>query len=307
MQVLQRTNKTFLPHLWDNGSDAADELMHMLKVRKKALIDFSEQSIPLGEPMAKLEDVLVPVYFLHRYQTEAAVKVIGGLEYNYAVRGDGTFSTKLVDPDLQKKALEAVLQTINPAQLALDESIIQLIPPKPLGYRRNRENIKTHTGLTFDPLAAAETSVKMTMELLLNAQKCARLVELHARDNTQLSLEYLLKYIDEFIRETVIKTDLEAEIQFIVRDAFIDELIDLAGGQLSSASIRATTRMFLHNKLTSIVKDSKGLYLGSKISKFFEQPELIQPTKTLKPPDGSPIGSEKEMLKKHEFQCTSIH
>ena len=121
-------------HLWDNGKDAGDELLRILKIRERALAEFSESNIRIGEPMAKLEEVLVPVYFLHRYQVEAAVKVIGGLAYNYAIRGDGNYSTKFVDPDLQMKTLHAVLETIKPKHLALDESIIQLIPPKPLGY-----------------------------------------------------------------------------------------------------------------------------------------------------------------------------
>lgn len=225
----------------------------------------------------------------------------------YAIRGDGTYSTKLVDPELQQKALNAVLETINPRQLVLDESIIQLIPPKPMGYGRGRENIKTHTGLTFDPLAAAETSAKMTLELLLNPQKCARLVEFHARDKAQPSLEFLLKYTSDFIENAEFKTDLEKEIQFIVYDLFIDELIDLAGNQASSPSVSATTRAFLMEILSAIKKDAKGLYIGTKISKFLEQPRLIQPTKTLSPPDGSPIGSGRKLIEFKEFQCTSIH
>lgn len=294
-------------HLWDNGEDAADELLRMLKVREKALSDFSEQSIPIGEPMANLEDVLVPVYFLHRYQTEAAVKVIGGLEYNYSIRGDGTYTTKMVDPDLQRKALDAVLATIKPDQLALNESIIPLIPPKPMGYWRGRENIKTHTGLTFDPLAAAETSAKMTLGLLLNPQKCARMVEFHSRVEAQPSLEFLLQYTSDFIKNVEIKTEVEREIQFIVHDLFIDELIKLASTDVSSASVRATTRAFLTESLRTIEKDAHGLYRISKVSKFLEQPGLIQPSKKLSPPDGSPIGTGRELSNFGMIQCTSIH
>jgi len=294
-------------HLWDNGQDAADELVHILKVRENALSNFSEKNIPIGEPMASLEEVLVPVYFLHRYQTEAAVKVIGGLEYNYAIRGDGTYTTKLVDHVLQQKALDAVLETISPSRLALDESIIQLIPPKPLGYWRGRENIKTHTGLTFDPLAAAETSAKMTIELLLNPQKCARLVELHARNEHQPSLDEILKKLSIFIETAETKTGLEKEIKFIIQDIFVDELIDLAKNESASSSVRAIARGFLMKKIESMPKDSRGLYLISKISKFFEEPVSLQPSKSLKPPDGSPIGYGGDLYDFEKIQCTSIH
>ena len=61
----------------------------MLSVRAAALKRFGEHAIRLGAPTAQLEDTLVLVYLLHRYQTEAAIKEIGGLDYRYTQRGDG--------------------------------------------------------------------------------------------------------------------------------------------------------------------------------------------------------------------------
>ena len=58
----------------------SDELNRIMQVRAKALQDFSEQKIRFGVPMSTLEEVLVPVYMFHRYQLEAAAKVVGGLE-----------------------------------------------------------------------------------------------------------------------------------------------------------------------------------------------------------------------------------
>jgi hypothetical protein len=73
-------------HLWDNGSNAVDELKNVMKIREKALSQFGENNIRPGMPMAMLEDVLVPVYFFHRYQLEAATKTVGGMFYTYTVR-----------------------------------------------------------------------------------------------------------------------------------------------------------------------------------------------------------------------------
>ncbi|MCK5705103.1 MAG: zinc-dependent metalloprotease [Cyclobacteriaceae bacterium] len=294
-------------HLWDNGIDAADELLRILKIRKKALSDFSENNIPVGDPMANLEEVLVPVYFLHRYQTEAAVKVIGGLEYNYAIRGDGNYTTKLVEPKVQMKALEAVLETINPKQLALDESIIQLIPPKPLGYWRGRENVKTHTGLTFDPLAAAETSAKITIELLLNPQRCARLAEHHARENAQPSLDKILEHINSHIQNSAVDSDLEKEIQFIIGNLFVDELIHLSKNEYASSLVRATTRGFISDKINLSNEDYKDKYLKAKMEKYLKEPIVIQPSKSLMPPDGSPIGGGENSVKLQEGKCAGFH
>ncbi len=74
-------------HLWDNGKNAAEELERIMDVRQKAIENFSLDNIRTGEAFSVLEDVFVPLYFFHRYQTEAAVKLIGGLNYTYAVKG----------------------------------------------------------------------------------------------------------------------------------------------------------------------------------------------------------------------------
>jgi len=294
-------------HLWDNGPDAADELIRLMNVRRTALENFSESNIRRGEPMANLEDVLVPIYFLHRYQAEATTKVVGGLNYNYAIRGDGTFTTKTIPAEEQNKALEAVLQTIAPSELAINESIIKLIPPKPLGYSRGRENVESHTGLTFDPLATAETSARMSIAMLLDPQRCARLVELHVRNNDQLSLEFVLNRILSSIQEASVNTDLEKEIQFINQDVFFDEAIKIAQNEQAAPSVRAIIIAFLEANRKALQKDPKNIYTILKINKLFENPASIKPSIKLRPPDGSPIGSADMHPSFRNLQCTSIH
>ena len=99
-------------HLWDNGSDAVTELKDVMKVRARALSQFSVKSIRPGMPMARLEDVLVPVYFYHRYQAEAVTKLVGGMYYTYALRGDGQVVTKAVSKEEQRKALNAIIDRL---------------------------------------------------------------------------------------------------------------------------------------------------------------------------------------------------
>ena len=43
-------------HLWDNGVVIADELNRMMTVRRKVLDDFSDRSLPSGEPYSSLEE-----------------------------------------------------------------------------------------------------------------------------------------------------------------------------------------------------------------------------------------------------------
>ena len=143
-------------HLWDNGPNAVDELARLLKVRHAALEHFGENSIPEGSPWSYLDETLVPLYFLHRYQTEAAAKVLGGVDYTYGLRGDGQLVTEIVPAAEQKRALETLLQTVSPSALTLPERIIKLVAPHPPGFDRTRESFPHQAGLTFDPIAAAK-------------------------------------------------------------------------------------------------------------------------------------------------------
>src|SRR6202007_471556 len=100
-----------LAHLWDSGTNAVDELNRIMQVRAAALRRFGENNIREGAPLATLEDVLVPIYMFHRYQVEAAGKLIGGMDYTFALRGDGETPTQIVAPAEARRALAAVLAT----------------------------------------------------------------------------------------------------------------------------------------------------------------------------------------------------
>ena len=170
-------------HLWDNGNDPVTSLKNTMKVRAKALSQFGENNIRKGEPMAMLEDALVPIYLFHRYQTEAVTKVVGGQYYSYALRGDGQLITKAVSKEEQLKALNALTDCMDPNVLALPESIIKLIPPRPAGYDYTRELFNRRTGLAFDPLAAAESAADLPLSFLFNTSRLNRMVQYQAENN----------------------------------------------------------------------------------------------------------------------------
>ncbi|HEY5825093.1 MAG TPA: zinc-dependent metalloprotease, partial [Cyclobacteriaceae bacterium] len=179
-------------HLWDNGKDIADELTRMMEVRKVALKNFGVNNIKMGAPMATLEEVFVPLYFSHRYQAEATAKIIGGLNYRYALRGDGQPVADLLTPQQEIKALEALMKTVEPSALIIPESLLKIIPPRPLGYTRHRELVKGRTDLTFDALSVAETAADMTFSLILHPARANRLFEHHSRDARLLSLQSVI-------------------------------------------------------------------------------------------------------------------
>ncbi len=170
-------------HLWDAGTDAVSGLKTIMKVREKALQQFGENSIRNGAPLAMLEDVLVPVYLYHRYQAEAVSKLVGGMNYSYALKGDGQFVTRYLSKQEQLNALNAMADCLEPSFLAISQRIIKLIPPRPAGYDYSRELFRKRTGLSFDPLAAAESAADLPLSFLFNPARLNRMVQYQAENN----------------------------------------------------------------------------------------------------------------------------
>ncbi|ELR73650.1 hypothetical protein C900_02054 [Fulvivirga imtechensis AK7] len=287
-------------HLWDNGKNAADELERVLEVRKIAIKNFGEKNIRDHEPYAKLEEVLVPIYFFHRYQTEAAVKLIGGLNYRYALRGDGQLITEMVDPQAQKAGLQALLSTLSAENLALPEKLIAMIPPRPISYDRTREVINIRTGLTFDPLGAAESAANMTLQLLFHPARAQRLVEYHSRNSDQPGLGQV---IDQVITSTWKKSHnngYEGEIERTVDDMVLVNLMGLAVDKDASEQVKAIAYLkidqlknWLQSRLNSQQGDAQKAHYTfaiRKIEQFQDDPEKFELVKPLDPPAGSPIG-----------------
>ena len=286
-------------HLWDNGEDAVAELEKVMKIRQKALQQFSESNISEGVPMSELEDLLVPAYMFHRYQLEAAVKTIGGLNYNYAVKGE-ELVLEMLEPSVQKNCLETVLKTIEPGFLGISEDILSLIPPKPAGYVRDRENFASRTGLTFDPFAAVESSADLTIGLLLNPQRATRLVEHHARDPKQPGLDYVLERLIEHSWKSIPDASYDAEIQRVVNNLVLNHLIRLASDRSSGTQARAIAwfqleglQTWLKENITRTEDNSWKAhfqYAGRQIEFFLKNPEQFEHESPLEAPPGQPIG-----------------
>ncbi|RMD89348.1 MAG: peptidase, partial [Calditrichaeota bacterium] len=290
-----------LAHLWDNGTSAVDELQHILAVREIALQRFGENNIRPGQPLATLEEVLVPVYLMHRYQTEAAAKVLGGLFYTYAVRGDGQKITEVVDADEQRRALQVLLKTLSPATLALPEKILQLIPPRPPGYPRSRETFNSRTGVTFDPLAAVESAANHTLQLLLHPQRATRLVEFHARNPRYPGLSEVLDRIIEATWKQRPPSPYHAEIQRVVNNLVLYHLMNLATTESTATQVRALAytkldelKGWLENQIKNEKDDAQRahyVFAVAQIQQFQADPKKFQLTSPLTLPAGAPIGS----------------
>ncbi|HEY4198172.1 MAG TPA: zinc-dependent metalloprotease [Mucilaginibacter sp.] len=288
-------------HLWDAGTNAADELNRLMDIRKHVLANFSEKAIRQDAPMATLEEVLVPVYLMQRYQVEAASKMLGGLYYTFALKNDGQTITKFVPPAEQWKAFNALMVTITPDALALPEKLIEKIPPRPVGYPRTRETFKSRTGLTFDPLSAAESAASNTLEFMLQPQRAARLVEYHSRDNTQPGLEAVLNKLVAQTWKLPQQGGYKGEVQRLVNTLTLKQLLTLAADTKAPESVRGIAlvqidelkKWMSKTALTAGNEQKANLLFGlSQIGQFEKTPDKFQPAETLAMPDGSPIGMD---------------
>lgn len=296
-------------HLWDNGQNADEELIHILKVRRIALNNFSENVIKKGVPFSEIENVLVPIYMMHRYAIEGASKLVGGLDYSYAMRGDKQTVTRFIDPQIQINTFKTLVRTLSAEELSIDEKLLQIMPPNPPGFPRTRENFDSQTGLTFDPLYAAETSVNHTLSHLFNTQRIARIIQNNHRNEDNPELEILWEFFFEEIFDDTFNKGLEGDIQRLVQFKTVDHLINLEINQHSASYVKT----WAYNKLL-IIKNwadekwgikpvqSKEIdhlyYMQNKINRFLENPGEYKIDNPANIPPGSPIGSFED-----EFGC----
>jgi hypothetical protein len=293
-------------HLWDSGANAVDELDRLMKVRAAALRRFGENDIREGAPLATIEDVLVPIYMLHRYQVEAASKLVGGMDYTFALRGDGQTPTQIVPAAEQRRALAAVLATLKPDALALPESLIKIIPPRPTFYERGREDFKIRTSPAFDALAPAESAAQHTLQFLFNPERAARLVEFHARDAANPSLEQVLDAILAATWESPREgAGYAAEIARVVDNVALYDLMALATNEKASVQVRAIASLRLDDLklwLASPPQQSTHdaaqrahlFYAAAQIALFQKDPKKTDLTPPSEPPDGPPIGADED-------------
>jgi hypothetical protein len=291
-----------LAHLWDSGANAVDELNRLIEVRAAALKRFGENNIREGAPMATLEEVLVPLYLMHRYQVEAASKVVGGMDYTFALRGDGETPTQIVAPAEQRRALGAVLETLKPSVLALPESLVKMIPPRPPEYARGREHFKIRTGPAFDALAPAEASAELTLQFLFNPERAARLVEFHSRNAENPGLKEVLDAVLTATWKAAHGEGYNAQIANVVDNVVLYDLMALEANDHASEEVRAISSQELDD-LYVWLKAKKGtpepiadqahlLFALRQIEQFEKDPKKIDLTPPAEPPDGQPIGTD---------------
>jgi hypothetical protein len=292
-----------LGHLWDNGADVVDALQREMAVREDALARFGAANIRDERPMATLEEVLVPLYLRHRYQIDAVVKLVGGVSYSYAMRGDAQSLPEAVPADEQSDALEALIEAIEPDALALPEHLRSSIPPRPPWFGQHRELFDGYTGLVFDPYAPAEVIARQVLGLLVHPERAARLVVQNDLDHSLPGLMDVLADISDTVWKAPVPRDgYEAELQRLVQTVWVDILIDAAKSDRQSPGAHSRIVQHLRDLHLWLEENSRDLRDAEtiahrlatfdRIDRFIFRPYQPEETRPeVRTPPGSPIGS----------------
>ncbi|MEO6406790.1 MAG: zinc-dependent metalloprotease [Ferruginibacter sp.] len=283
-------------HLWDMGKDPVSGLTEILKIRQVALLHFGENNIVKGAPMALIEDVLVPVYLFHRYQLEAVTKLVGGMNYSYALKGDGQLVTKPLTKQEQLNALVAVADCMEPSFLALPGKITKLIPPRPAGYEYTKELFNRRTGQGFDPLAAAESAADFPLSFLFNPARLNRMVQ-YQQENNGLGIDDMLKLLMDRTWKAQRQKGLEGLILQQNEQILLTYLLGVSlNDNISFATNAAITKgiedikNYATTKMSSADANTKGyllLTLERIKNRLSAKPFIPQSL-----PPGSPIGCD---------------
>jgi hypothetical protein len=281
-------------NLWDNGADAIEELEHLLRVRDIALNNFSERNIRIGRPLASIEEALVPIYLLHRFQIQAVGKLIGGQYFNYNLRGDGQNTAVPVDPARQQQAIDALIATLDPKTLQLSDELLALIPPRPPGNAKSRETFSGASGTVFDPKSPAASAVAMTLAVLLEPSRAARL--------TQTATPGLGAVVQALLGASWYAGQAPGTTGSIQRQTNMQVLYALLGLSLDSradADVRAMALNGVNSLNTWLAKqrpksdvlNAHYRFAEYEIERLQRDPSAIERLTPITVPPGSPIGS----------------
>lgn len=281
-------------NLWDNGADAITELDHLMQVRDIALRRFSERNIRIGRPLSNIEEVLVPIYLLHRFQIQAVGKLVGGQYFTYRLRGDAQENARPVPVARQQQAIDALLATLDPGVLVLPQNLVEAITPRVPNDPKDRETFAGATGINFDAIAPARSAVALTLQVLLDSTRAARLERAGAPGFDAVTGGLL-----EASWYAKPRGGTEAAIQRQTNMLVLYGLLGLAFDANADADVRATALAAVGELDSWLGKRSPRdtslqahySFARSEIARLQDDPGAIESLRPATAPPGSPIGS----------------
>lgn len=235
---------------------------------------------------------------MHRYQTVAAAKAIGGVVTSYAINGGPRTLSPPVLPKIQRSALDAVLGTLSPDQLRVPGRLLPLLSAARNGSMNRQYRIELFAnpdGTVFDPLVAADAAAEVTLGVLLAPARLARLDAQHAADPSALGVGEVL--------DRLLATTLPADTDALTRRIAYRTVVGLAQAAHDPATtpgVAALLDQRLHDTALALAhrhgNDADRAW-GASLSRQLLDPQqrdklLAKRARTVEIPPGAPIGDD---------------
>lgn len=230
---------------WDEGATVFESLDRTVAVRRVAMNAFDERAIKPGEPMWLLSMRFLHVYLHHRYALEGVYKSVGGMDFRYAMRGDGQPPTTIIPAAEQRRALEMVLQAIQPTQLAVPEKVLAMIPPVAPGGDAGYDWLP-RAGTAVDQVELAGGLATEVIEGLMERDRLQRVAIFHARDRQNPTVAEVVEAILNATWYAPTPSDTEGQaLRRVTRRVALNTMLDRAGDQRASADVRQVVGFYL--------------------------------------------------------------
>ncbi|MDF0541723.1 zinc-dependent metalloprotease [Sphingobium sp. H39-3-25] len=282
--------------MWDNGADPVAELVRLMEVRKVAIARFGPGVLRAGEPLAEMRRKFVPVWLFHRYQVDAAAKLVGGIDYAYAVAGDGRPAPVPVSAAAQNAALDALMATLSPANLTVPDALTLQLSSGLQGATNKQFEIEVFNNAgpsAFDPLVAADVGAQVTLSTLLAPSRLRRLFEQHRRDSSMPGVEALL--------DRLFAASIDNRTSAVARRIAYRTAIEIAraardkGTSPEVAGILSARLVGLSDRLAKLSGSSEDAVWGTSLARLLRDGDGLEQELAKKPrapeiPPGMPIG-----------------
>jgi hypothetical protein len=269
-------------------------------VRRVAMSRFGLANLRPGEPVSLLQERFAPLYFFHRFAINSTTKAIGGLEYSNAVAGDGQQASRSVSGARQRQALSALIAALQPSELAIPDTVLTLLAPRPFSYSGSVELFGTRTRPAFDELGAARTLAQMIVDGILQRERAARLVQQASYGDRPLTLS---ETIDALVTGTwggaAPASPKLAALKRVAQRAVTDRLILLAADSGAAPEVRAMAEYKIGELLRraraqtgagGVDQRAHFASIASDLTRWIDKRELPALSAALRAPPGDPFG-----------------
>jgi hypothetical protein len=286
-------------NLWDDAASPTEFLKQEMAVRRVAISRFGERNIRVGEPMALLQERFVPVYFMHRFALNSLTKTVGGMEYANAVRGDRVQATRPIDAVTQRRALANLVAALQPGELAIPDTVLTLLGPRPYSYDPYVELFSSRTRPAFDELGAARTLAQMIVDGILQRERAARVVGFQTRMTNPLTLGEVIDALTADWNAAAAGSAKLDAMRRVAQRAVVDRLLLLAADKDAAPEVRSLVELKMNElrarsrSLSSRGDEQRRAHwtgVAADLNRWLERRELPTPSAALRAPPGDPFG-----------------